>query len=150
LRVGVLGYSGNGKGFDFAFPDDGVNVQDRTFTRTGLYASWYFDDLNIFGVALAGRDRLDTFADDGTRESSASYRSHTWFVQSAYVILPPLQASLRYENLTPGDSSAQSLRFLNASLSYFAYANVKTMLEYRRDLRESKNYQLSTVLRFAF
>jgi len=24
------------------------------------------------------------------------------------------------------------------------------MIEYRRDLRESKNYQLSTILRFAF
>jgi hypothetical protein len=29
-------------------------------------------------------------------------------------------------------------------------ANVETMLEYRRDLRESKNYTLNTVLRFAF
>jgi len=27
---------------------------------------------------------------------------------------------------------------------------VKTMLEYRRDLRESKDYQLSTILRVAF
>ena len=150
LRVGVLGYSGNGKGFDFPFPDAAVTIQDRTFTRAGVYASWYFDDLNIFGVALSGRDRLDTFAEDGTRESTASHRYHTWFVQSDYVIVPPLQASLRYENLTPGDSEAKSLRFLNASLSYFAYANVKTIVEYRRDLRESKNYQLSTVLRFAF
>jgi len=150
FRVGVLGYSGNGKGFDFAFPDDTVTIQDRTFTRTGLYASWTFDDLNIFGVALTGRDHLDTFAEDGTREDSASFRYHTWFVQGDYVIRPPLQASLRYENLTPGDSDVQSLRFLNVSLSYFAYANVKTMVEYRRDLRESKNYQISTVLRFAF
>jgi len=150
LRVGALGYSGDGKGFDFAFPDDGVTIQDRTFTRAGVYASWTFDDLNVFGVALSGRDHLDTFAEDGTLENRASYRYHTWFVQSDYVIRPPLQASLRYENLTPGDSNAQSLRFLNASLSYFAYANVKAMVEYRYDLRESKNYQLATVLRFAF
>ncbi|HEY3053729.1 MAG TPA: hypothetical protein VGK04_10130 [Thermoanaerobaculia bacterium] len=150
LRVGVLGYSGNGKGFDFPFEDEMVTIQDRTFSRGGIYASWYFDDLNVFGVALTGRDRLDTFAEDGTLENTASYRYHTWFVQGDYVILPPLQASLRYENLSPADSEAESLRFLNASLSYFAYANVKAMLEYRRDLRESKNYQLSTILRFAF
>jgi hypothetical protein len=150
LRVGVLGYSGNGKGFDFPFEDEQVNIQDRNFTRAGVYASWIFNDLNVFGVALTGRDKLDTFATDGTLENTATHRYHTWFVQGDYVILPPLQASLRYENLTPADKEAESLRFLNASLSYFAYANVKAMLEYRRDLRESKNYQLSTILRFAF
>jgi hypothetical protein len=150
VRVGVLGYSGNGKGFDFPFEDEQVNIQDRNFTRAGVYASWIFNDLNVFGVALTGRDKLDTFATDGTLENTATHRYHTWFVQGDYVILPPLQASLRYENLTPADKEAESLRFLNASLSYFAYANVKAMLEYRRDLRESKNYQLSTILRFAF
>jgi hypothetical protein len=150
LRVGVLGYSGNGKGFDVPFPDEKVNVQDRTFTRAGLYASWYFNDLNVFGVAMTGRDKLDTFNADGALADSSSHRFHTWFVQGDYVILPPLQASLRYENLSPADREARSLRFVNASLAYFAYANVKTMLEYRRDLNESKNYQLSTILRFAF
>lgn len=151
FRVGVLGYSGNGKGFDFNFPDDAVNIQDRTFTRAGLYASWYFDDLNVFGVAMTGRDHLSTFdqANNGLL-NTANPRYRTWFVQSDYVIVPPVQVSLRYENLSPGDSEAKSLRFLNASVSYFAYANVKTMLEYRRDLRESKNYELTTVLRFAF
>jgi hypothetical protein len=150
MRVGVLGYSGNGKGFDFDFPDEGVTIQDRTFTRAGLYASWMFDDLNVFGVALTGRDHLDTFLSDGTFDNTASYRYRAWFVQSDYVIRPPFQASLRYEYVSPGDSSAPSLRFINASLSYFAYANVKTMLEYRRDLHETRNYQLSTILRFAF
>ncbi len=150
LRVGVLGYSGNGKGFDFPFEDEEVNIQDRNFTRAGVYASWYFDDLNVFGVVLTGRDRLDTFTADGALEDTATHRYHTWFVQGDYVILPPLQASLRYENLSPADPEAASLKFLNASLSYFAYANVKAMLEYRRDLHESKNYQLSTILRFAF
>jgi hypothetical protein len=150
LRVGLLGYSGNGKGFDVPFEDEEVNIQDRTFSRAGVFASWTFDDLNVFGVALTGRDRLDTFAEDGTLEDTASHRYHTWFVQSDYVILPPLQASLRYENLTPADREVRSIRALNLSVSYFAYANVKAMLEYRRDLHESKNYQLSTILRFAF
>ncbi|MGZ7041679.1 MAG: hypothetical protein ACXVH7_07810, partial [Thermoanaerobaculia bacterium] len=72
-------------------------------------------------------------------------------IQSDYVIVPPLQASLRYENVTPpSEAEVKSLRALNASLSYFVYANVKTTLEYRRDLRESKNYSLNTVLRVAF
>ena len=43
----------------------------------------------------------------------------------------------------------RSIRALNLGLSYFVYANVKTMVEYRRDLRQSQNYTLATVLRFA-
>lgn len=154
LRVGLLGYHGNGTGIDFPLADENgvvVNVQDRNFNRAGIYASWYFDDLNLFGVAMSGRDRLDTLAADGTRLDSASHRFSTWFIQSDYVILPPLQASLRYENLSPPRAAeVRSLRALNASLSYFAYANVKAIIEYRRDLRESKNYTLNTILRFAF
>lgn len=153
FRVGVLGYSGNGANVDFPVTDgNGVdfNMQDRRFTRAGIYASWTYDDLNVFGVALKGRDRLDTFAVDGTKVDSIDPTYNSWFVQSDYVIRPPLQASLRYESLSPGDRSARTTRALNASLAYFAYANVKTMLEYRRDLHEAKNYQLSTILRIAF
>jgi hypothetical protein len=154
LRVGLLGYHGNGTGVDFPLTDDNgaeVNVQDRSFSRTGLYASWIFDDLNVFGVALSGRDRLDTFAEDGTRTNRGNFKYNTWFVQSDYVILPPLQASLRYESLTPPRAAdTRSLRSLNLGLSYYFYANVKTMVEYHRDLRESKNYTLDTILRFAF
>lgn len=154
LRVGILGYHGNGKGVDFPLTDEGgaaFNVQDRTFNRAGVYASWYFDDLNVFGVALNGRDRLDTFGANGSLSNSATHRYNTWFIQSDYVIVPPIQASLRYESASPPSSAqVKSLRTLNASVSYFAYANVKTMLEYRRDLRESKNYSVDAVLRFAF
>jgi len=153
FRVGVLGYRGTGRGTDFPFTDDAqnvFNVQDTSFTRGGVYASWFFDDLNIFGVALMGRDHLNTFDNAGTLDNSASYRYRTFFVQSDYVIVPPLQASLRYENLSPPDHSASSIRALNASLSYFAYANVKATVEYHRDLHDSKNYDLSTILRFGF
>jgi hypothetical protein len=154
LRVGLLGYHGNGTGVDFPLTDDNgadVNVQDRSFNRAGIYASWYFDDLNVFGVALSGRDRLDTFAADGSLANTESFRYNTWFIQSDYVIVPPLQASLRYESVSPpGAAEVKPLRALNVGLSYFAYANVKVMLEYRRDLRESKNYSLNTILRFAF
>ncbi len=154
FRIGILGYHGNGKGSDFPLEDEnGVtfNVQDRTFNRAGVYASWYFDDLNVFGVAMSGRDQLDTFAADGALTETARHRYSAFFIQGDYVILPPLQASLRYENVKPPSAAeVKSIRALNVGLSYFFYANVKGMLEYRRDLRESKNYTLDTVLRFAF
>jgi hypothetical protein len=154
LRVGLLGYHGNGTGIDFPLTAENgatVNVQDRNFNRVGVYASWYFDDLNVFGVALSGRDRLDTFAVGGSRFATGSFRYNTWFIQSDYVIVPPLQASLRYESVSPpGTANVRSVRALNVGLSYFIYVNVKTMLEYRRDLRDSKNYSVNTILRFAF
>lgn len=153
LRVGLLGYHGNGTGVDFPFDEEGelVNVQDRSFNRAGIYASWLYDDLNVFGVALSGRDRLDTFDANGLRTETGSFKYSTWFIQSDYVIVPPLQASLRYESVSPPSAAeVKSLRALNVGLSYFAYANVKLMLEYHRDLRESKNYSLDTILRFAF
>ena len=153
FRVGVLGYHGSGKGTDFPFTDgadNAVNVQDTSFTRGGLYASWFFDNLNVFGVALTGRDHLDTLDSGGALTRSQTFGYRSWFVQSDYVILAPLQASLRYENLNPADHTAGSIRALNASLSYFIYVNVKATLEYHRDLRNSKDYDLSTILRFAF
>lgn len=149
FRVGVLGYRGTGAGTNFAVTDE-LNVQDHNFSRAGVYASWIFDDLNVFGVILTGRDRLDTFDSTHTLTNSATYTYHSWFAQADYVILPPLQASLRYENLSPADHEAETIKALNASVSYFFYANVKGMLEYHRDLNDSKNYQLSTILRFAF
>ncbi|MGZ7080870.1 MAG: hypothetical protein ACXVJT_15760 [Thermoanaerobaculia bacterium] len=45
LRVGLLGYHGNGRGIDFPVTDENdvsFNIQDRTFNRGGIYASWYF------------------------------------------------------------------------------------------------------------
>ena len=128
FRVGVLGYHGDGKGIDFPLTDDSgaeVNVQDRSFGRAGVYASWYFDDLNVFGVAMTGQDHLDTFDADGARVNQETFRYKTWFIQGDYVILPPLQASLRYESATPPSASgADSIRALNAGVSYFFYANV--------------------------
>src|SRR5437899_6084290 len=95
FRVGVLGYHGSGRGTDFPFTDSAqndFNVQDTNFTRGGVYASWFFNDLNVFGVALTGRDHLNTSEPDGTPVNSASYRYRTWVLQSDYVIVPPLQA----------------------------------------------------------
>jgi len=85
------------------------------------------------------------------RSDTGSFRYSTWFIQSDYVIVQPLQASLRYESVAPPDATGvKALKAVNVSLSYFAYANVKTMLEYRRDLGESKNYMVNAILLFAF
>jgi hypothetical protein len=65
------------------------------------------------------------------------------------VIKPPFQASLRYEHLRVGDRSVPSLKAVNANFTFLVRANIKAMLEYHRDLRDSQIYSLATVLRFA-
>jgi hypothetical protein len=154
LRVGVLGYTGDGTNIDFPVADDAGNpflMQDRRYNRYGVYASWYWGDLNVFGVALHGTDKLQLRdPDSGAALSETTRTFDSWFTEADYVIAPPFQVSLRYENLRPSDPQVQSLRFLNANFSFLARANIKAMLEYRRDLRDSQNYTLATVLRFAY
>jgi hypothetical protein len=153
LRIGVLGYTGNGKDVNFDVTDDeGVpfKMQDRRYNRIGLFASWYFGDLNVFGVALHGTDRLALLDDNTLAQIEETRRTYdAWFAQADYVIRPPFQVSVRYENLRVADPTVPSIRTLNANLSMLIRANIKVMLEYHRDLRESQNYTLATVLRFA-
>ena len=151
VRLGVFGYHGNGS--DVAIPfDDGLgnitNVVDRGYDRVGLYVSWFWRDLNVFGVYLHGKDSL-TVTDPANNESRVAPTYDSWFVQADYVIRPPFQVSLRYENLEPGDPAAESTRLANANFTYLMRANIKLMLEYQLDLQETKNYNAAAVLRFA-
>jgi hypothetical protein len=153
LRIGVLGYTGDGKDVNFDVTDDEGNafrMQDRRYNRYGVFASWYFGDLNVFGVALHGTDKLQLLDDKTLAEVNETTRSYdAWFVQADYVIRPPFQVSARYENLRVADPTVPSIRTLNANFSLLIRANIKAMLEYHRDLRNSQNYTLATVLRFA-
>lgn len=153
LRVGIFGYTGDGTNINFDITDDEGNpfkIQDRRYNRYGVFASWYFGDLNVFGVALHGNDKLALLDDESLERIDETKRTYdTWFAQADYVIRPPFQVSVRYENLRPADPEAQTLKTLNANFSFLIRANIKAMLEYHRDLRQSQNYTLATVLRFA-
>lgn len=153
LRLGVFTYRGDGRQIDFPMTlEDGMkgNIQDVHFLRTGVYASLFFQDLNVFGVYLRGTDSLSLF----DPESAALLRAikpdwHAWFTQADYVIYPWLQAGLRYETLTAADRSVESLRTGVFNVSALVRANVKAMVEYRRDLRQGNNHSLNALLRFA-
>ncbi|MFI5180772.1 MAG: hypothetical protein ACHQPI_05235 [Thermoanaerobaculia bacterium] len=154
FRIGVLGYRGDGSGVDFTVMDpDGnlFNMQQLRFSRVGAYASLYVGDLNLFGAAVHGSDDLSLRDSVTGAEISLDTRTwDAWFAQADYVITPVFQLSARYENLRPADSSAGRLEYLNANFSFLARANIKLMLEYRRDLHDSLNYQIAAVLRAAF
>jgi hypothetical protein len=107
--------------------------------------------LNLIGVAVHGSDDLSLRDSETDAEVSLTTRTwDAWFAQADYVIVPTFQVSLRYENLRPADPSVDTVRALNANLSFLVRANIKLMLEYRRDLHDSQNYQIATVLRAAF
>ncbi len=154
LRVGVLGYTGDGSGIDFAVTDAAGNpfkMQDRRYNRIGIFASWLFQDLNLFGVALHGTDRLRLLDNDtGARIDETTRGYDAWFAQADYVITPALQGSVRYENLRVADPQIDALQFLNLNVSMLVRANVKALIEYRADLRDSRNYNVAGVVRFAF
>ncbi|MGH9443168.1 MAG: hypothetical protein ACRD16_12940 [Thermoanaerobaculia bacterium] len=154
LRVGALGYFGDGSKIDFDITDDAgtpFKMRDRRYDRLGVFASLYLGDLNLFGVALHGKDKLDLRDPDTLEEISTTSRTYdAWFAQADYVIVPPFQVSLRYENLRVADPLTPSIRTLNANASFLIRANIKAMIEYNRDLRESQNYTLATLLRFAY
>jgi hypothetical protein len=154
LRLGVFTYRGDGSNIPFALTTDAgvkVNVEDDHFLRTGVFASWYFQDLNVFGAYLRGTDTLNTF--DATTNlllNTVSPNYHAWFAQGDYVIYPWLQATARYETVTPADRTVASLRMGVFNVSALVRANVKAMVEYARDLRQGENHSLNALLRFAF
>ena len=154
FRVGAFGYFGDGSGVDFEIADPDGNpfkMQQRRFNRVGVFGSLTWRDLNLIGVGVHGSDDLSLRDDVTDAEISRTTRTwDAWFAQADYVIAPPFQVSLRYENLRPADPSVETLQALNANFSFLLRANIKLMLEYRRDLHDSENYQLAAVLRAAF
>ena len=66
------------------------------------------------------------------------------------MIYPWLQASGRYETVTPADPSVPSVRIGTFNVSALVRANVKAMVEYQRDLRQGDNHSFNALLRFGF
>lgn len=154
VRVGAFAYRGDGSGIDFGLTDENgltQNVQDLHFLRTGFYASLFYQDLNVFGAYLHGSDSLQT-TDVATAAlvNAIEPDYHAWFTQADYLIYPWLQATGRYETVTPADPAVQSIRIGTFNVSALVRANVKAMVEYQRDLRVGDNHSFNALLRFAF
>jgi hypothetical protein len=152
--VGVFTYRGDGSNINFPLTTDTglvTNVQDVHFLRTGISASVFFEDLNVFAVFLHGTDSLSVL-DSTTNGLIAAIEPdyHAWFTQADYVIYPWLQAGFRYETVTPADRTVPSLRTGVWNVSALVRANVKAMVEYQRDFRQGDNHSLNALLRFAF
>lgn len=154
LRLGVFTYRGDASGIPFSLTTDAglqVNIEDTHYLRTGFYATWYLQDLNVFGAYLRGTDSLNTFDATTNRLLNAvSPDYHAWFTQADYLMYPWLQATARYETVTPADPSVLSVRTGVFNVSALVRANVKALVEYQRDLRQGENHSLNALLKFGF
>jgi hypothetical protein len=155
VRIGAFVYRGDGDGIDFPVEptEEGVaqSVRDVHFLRTGLFASVFYQDLNVLGAYLHGSDSLNVVESESQALLSGIEPDyHAWFVQGDYVIYPWLLGTARYETVTPADRTVPSLRTGVFGVSALIRANVKAMLEYQRDLREGTNHSLNVIVRFAF
>ena len=80
LRLGAFAYRGDASGIPFAVDGrDGakVNVKDTHFLRTGIYASAFYQDLNVFGAYLQGTDALQVSDEDTGALIARSSRNTT-------------------------------------------------------------------------
>jgi len=154
LRLGVFTYRGDASHIPFAVTTDAgleASIEDTHFLRTGFYASLFYQDLNVFGAYVHGSDSLNPFdAESMALLGPLTPDYHAEFVQADYMLYPWLQAAARYETVTPGDTTVQSLRMGVLNLSALVRANVKATIEYQRDLRVGEDHSLNAVLRFAF
>ena len=153
VRLGVFVYRGDGGDINFPHTlEDGTtqNIQDLHFVRTGVYASGFYQDLNVFAAYLHGTDSLQPFADGAPLGAVFEPDYHAWFMQADYLIYPWLQGTFRYEMLTPGERSVPALKTGVFNLSALIRANVKAMLEYQQDMRQSENHSINGLVRFAF
>jgi hypothetical protein len=126
-------------------------MHDLRYNRIGLSASWYLQDLNLFGVVLHGTDKLRLLDNDTGPTIDETTRDYdVWFVQADHVANPTLQGSVRYEELRVADPEIGTLQFLNMNFSFLLRANIKALLEYRADLQDSQDCSVAGVVRFAF
>jgi hypothetical protein len=153
IRLGAFVYRGDGSGIDSPVTAEGgatQSLQDLHFLRTGLYASAFYQDLNVFGAYVHGTDSLQLFADGEPIEPVFEPDYKAWFAQADYLVYPWLQGTFRYEALTPGDRTVPTSKTGVFNVSALIRANVKAMFEYARDLHQGENHSWIGVVRFAF
>jgi len=148
LQLGAFAYHGNGENIFFTGHESGNLLEDRFFTRLGFDVNVFVRDLNMIAGYAHGKDEVAEYLDTGPEVGKFSY--DTWFLEGDYVVLPWLQPAVRYEWLDPANSEAATFKRIVPNLTALVRANVKTYVEYQRNLGESDDYTLLAGLRLLF
>lgn len=148
LQLGTFVYQGFGRNIFFPSDEEGNLLEDRNFTRFGLDANLYLNDLNMVVGYTHGRDEIAEYVDSAPDVNTYTY--NTWFLEGDYVLLPWLHPGVRYEWLDPADSEAPNFQRVVPTVSALIRANVKASVEYQRNTGASDDYALNGMLRVLF
>ena len=122
LALGTFGY--RGKAPAPATVANPPAVIENRFTRNGLKFDAYFDELNLFGAVVSGKDHVQGPA-------PRTINSTAFFVQADYMMLPWVMPVLRYERTRFSDGRTTVREFIPA-VNLAIRANVKVLIEARR------------------
>jgi hypothetical protein len=116
FALGAFGYRGKA-------PIPAPQTGENQFTRTGMKVDAYFDELNVFGAVVSGRDRLNN-------STSGPIDTTAFFVQADYMMLPWVMPVLRYEKTNFSDGRRAVREFIPA-VNLAVRANIKVLVEGR-------------------
>jgi hypothetical protein len=160
LRVGVFAYTGDGRdiGFPVTSDEEEFLLANESFERLGFDFNWFIGDFNIFGAVVRGEDQLVLLGGHGDEEEpdehdddhgiaksadslAGEFEYTSWFVEADAVLhYPWLHGAVRYETVDLPHEDEKDWERGTISLTALVRANVKSTLEYTRDLNESRNY----------
>ena len=153
LRLGLFAYRGDGTAIFSPVAESDRSLEDRKFVRSGFDANLFFQNLNLIGGFVRGRDTLAEYEQRANARpllELGDFTYHTWFAEGDYVVMPWLHGAARYEWLRPAREGEPDFKRIVPNLTALIRANVKAYVEYERDLGASDNYLLEAALRFAF
>jgi hypothetical protein len=118
FTLGAFGYRGK-KRTTVGFP---AGAEDQ-FTRTGVKFDAYLADLNIFGAAVSGRDKIRSATGQDIKTTS-------FFAEADYMLLPWVMPSVRLER-TNYSGGRRAERAVVAATNFAIRANVRAVIEGR-------------------
>jgi hypothetical protein len=150
VQVGLIGLLGDGEDVHFEGVEDttAIEFRDEDYSRYGADFNVFFGDLNLFGAFIRGKDDIQVEMDP---DESGEFTYNAWFAEADGVLhYPWLHGALRYEGVDLPHEGLENWERGTVSMTALVRANVKTVLEYTRDLNEAKNYEVWAGAAIAF
>lgn len=149
--LGVFAYRGDGSNINFEEVEDDTTViefQDDNFTRFGVDVNLFFDDINVFGAWVHGKDEIKV---EGDPDESGDFKYDAFFVEADGVLhYPWLHGAARYEWVDLPHENVSDWKRGTFSVTTLIRANVKAIVEYIQDLEESDNHSFFVASKIAF
>jgi hypothetical protein len=119
VSIAVFGYRG------VVLDEEAYGAEELEIRRFGSDVSWYWNDLNLYGGYLHGRD--DLLGEDGV----VVVDFDMFFVEADYVVWPWLIGVVRYEQADP--QNLDTIRRVVPHVTALHRANIKLQVETRLD-----------------